>query len=61
MVQRDRAIRALDHGDKVISVVRAYVAQLERQLEKVMKERDELQRQLKGHRQSMIRRVYEDS
>jgi hypothetical protein len=55
---RDRAMRALDHGDKVIATVRAYVAQLEKQLERTMRERDELQKQLKSHRQSMIQRVY---
>lgn len=58
-MERDRAMRALDHGDKVLHIVRAYVAQLEKQLDKVMRERDELQRQLKSHRQSMIQRVYQ--
>ena len=60
-MERDRAMRALDHGDKVLHIVRAYVAQLEKQLDKVMRERDELQRQLKSHRQSMIHRVYQQT
>lgn len=60
-MERDRAMRALDHGDKVIRVVRAYVSQLEKQLDKTMRERDELQRQLKAHRQSMVRRVYQQT
>ena len=60
-MERDRAMRALDHGDKVIAVVRAYVAQLEKQLDKVTRERDALQQQLKSHRQSLVQRVYQQS
>lgn len=60
-MERDRAMRALDHGDKVLQVVRAYVAQLEKQLDKAMRERDELQRQLKSHRQSLVQRVYQQT
>lgn len=60
-MERDRAMRALDHGDKVLGIVRAYVAQLEKQLDKAMRERDELQKQLTSHRQSLVQRVYQQS
>jgi len=57
-MKRERAMRALEHGDTVLATVRAYVQQLEQQLDRALRERDDLQRQLKSHRQSLIQRVY---
>jgi transposase-like protein len=55
---RDRAMRALEHGDKVLTVARAYIAHLEKQLEQMRRERDALQRQLTSHRRALVQRVY---
>ena len=58
-MHRDRAVRALDHAERGAAVVRAYVRDLEEQLERTMRERDQLRSQLKAHRIALVQRVYQ--